>query len=126
MKYELETIPIWDTYTENSECPLCFLKEKAEKKYLDFFLGNSVMVPEMRVQVNAAGFCPAHYTSLFSSRKNRHGLGLISHTHLVEQKKWFIKQKKKLFSKLSKGRKGSENILNFCKYKEGTKFRNCQ
>ena len=84
MKYELETIPIWDTYELESECPLCILEESAEERYIDFFLGNSVMVPEMRVEVNKTGFCPRHNHKLFISEKNRHGLGLINHTHLKE------------------------------------------
>lgn len=84
MKYELETIPIWDTYELDTECPLCTLEENAEERYIEFFLGNSVMVPEMRVEVNKTGFCPAHNQKLFESEKNRHGLGLISHTHLKE------------------------------------------
>lgn len=96
MKYELETIPIWDSYAADTECPLCWLKERAEKTYHDFFLGNSVMVPEMRVKVNAAGYCPNHFTSLLQSRDNRHGLGLMTHTHFVEQKEWFQNISKKL------------------------------
>lgn len=82
MKYELETIPIWDTYELDSECPLCILEERAEGRYVDFFLGSSVMAPELRVEVNKAGFCPKHNRKLFISEKNRHGLGLISHTHM--------------------------------------------
>jgi hypothetical protein len=84
MKYELETIPIWDTYELDTECPLCTLEERAEERYTEFFLGNSVMVPEMRVEVNKTGFCPQHNRRLFVSEKNRHGLGLVSHTHLKE------------------------------------------
>ena len=30
MKYKLETIPVWDAFKENSECPLCTLEEKNE------------------------------------------------------------------------------------------------
>lgn len=82
MKYELETIPIWDTYEEDHECPLCILEQKAEQGYIDFYLGSSVMNPETRVEVNKKGFCPGHFSRLFASRKNRHGLGLISHTHM--------------------------------------------
>lgn len=81
MKYELETIPIWDAYRAGGECPLCFLQERAEAGYIDFFLGNSVMVPEMRVKVNSTGFCRDHFKQMLDSRKNRHGLGLITHTH---------------------------------------------
>jgi len=83
MKYELETIPIWDAYDAESECPLCLLEEKAEKSYLEFFLGGSVMIPEMRIEVNRTGFCPQHFSLLFKE-DNRHGLGLITHTHLKE------------------------------------------
>ena len=83
-KYELETIPIWDAYDAGTECPLCLLEERAEKRYLEFYLGNSVMVPERRVEVNKTGFCPQHIHKLFATEKNRHGLGLISHTHFRE------------------------------------------
>lgn len=84
MKYELETIPIWDAYDMETECPLCVLGDRAEKRYIDFFLGSSVMAPEMRVEVNKTGFCRKHFQELFSSEKNRHGLGLLSHTHVKE------------------------------------------
>jgi hypothetical protein len=32
MKYELETIPVWDAYQSDSECPLCLLMKKAEEE----------------------------------------------------------------------------------------------
>ena len=84
MKYELETIPIWDTYTTKPHCPLCTLEKKAENTYIGFFLGNSVMNPEMRVQVNRTGFCPDHFAGLYNRGENRHGLGLITQTHLKQ------------------------------------------
>ena len=84
-KYELETIPIWDAFDMHTECPLCVLDERAEKRYLDFFLGNSVMIPEMRVEVNRTAFCGNHFYSLFDTAKNRHPLGLITHTHLKDR-----------------------------------------
>jgi hypothetical protein len=87
MKYKLETIPVWDAFRADSECPFCLLEDEAEKRYIDFFLGNSVMVPEMRVEVNATGFCRSHYPMLFSSRRNRHSLGLVTHTHLQQADK---------------------------------------
>ena len=86
MKYQLETIPVWDAYRADTECPLCFLQRKAEEGYVRFFLGNSVMVPEMRVQVNDTGFCPPHYTMLLGGG-NRLGLALITHTHIGELRK---------------------------------------
>ena len=83
MKYELETIPVWDALRADTECPLCLLQSKAEEGYVQFFLGNSVMVPEMRVQVNEVGFCPRHYVALLGGG-NRLGLALITHTHIQE------------------------------------------
>ena len=86
MKYQLETIPVWDAYRAGTECPLCLLQRKVEEGYVRFFLGNSVMVPEMRVQVNDTGFCPPHYTMLLGGG-NRLGLALITHTHIGELRK---------------------------------------
>lgn len=84
MKYKLETIPLWDAFKENTECPICYLAEKAEERYLDFYLGSSVMNPETRVEVNKKGFCPHHFSGLLQIRSN-HSLGLITHTHLEKR-----------------------------------------
>ena len=83
MKYELETIPVWDAYRADSECPLCLLLRRAEAELVRFYVGHSVMVPEMRVQVNDAGFCRAHFPMLLDGG-NRLGLALITRTHLGE------------------------------------------
>ncbi|MBB6478439.1 DUF6062 family protein [Spirochaeta isovalerica] len=84
MKYKLETIPVWDAFKEDTECPICDLAEKAEERYLKFYLGSSVMNPETRVEVNKTGFCPDHFTGLLAERSN-HGLGLMTHTHLEKR-----------------------------------------
>jgi len=89
MKYKLETIPVWDAFKDDTECPICHLAEKAEERYLKFYLGSSVMNPETRVEVNKTGFCPHHYTGLLQIRSN-HGLGLVTHTHL-EKRMEFLK-----------------------------------
>ena len=86
MKYELETIPVWDAYRAESECPLCLLLGRAEAEFVRFYVGHSVMVPEMRVQVNDAGFCRLHFPMLLDGG-NRLGLALITHTHLGELRK---------------------------------------
>ena len=83
IKYELETIPVWDAYRAGSECPLCLLLRRAEAEFVRFYVGHSVMVPEMRVQVNDAGFCRVHFPMLLDGG-NRLGLALITHTHLGE------------------------------------------
>lgn len=81
MKKELETIPVWDSYKEDCECPLCLLKIKCEENYIRFYLGSSVMNPETRVRVNDNGFCEDHFSKLLKEKK-AHAIGLMSHTHL--------------------------------------------
>ncbi len=90
MKYRLETIPVWDALKENSECPFCLLKEKAENRYIQYYLGNSAMNPETRVDVNKTGFCPDHFSKLLLARSPQH-LGLITHTHLQDWMKDLMK-----------------------------------
>ena len=99
MKYELETIPVWDAYHAEDECPLCLLQRKAERDFVRFYVGHSVMVPEMRVQVNDSGFCPAHFPMLLEGG-NRLGLALITHTHIGELRR-------KLERRLGKGKAGA-------------------
>ena len=99
MKYELETIPVWDAYHAESECPLCLLQRKAEQDFVRFYVGHSVMVPEMRVQVNDVGFCPAHFPMLLEGG-NRLGLALITHTHIGELRR-------KLERRLGSGKTGA-------------------
>ena len=83
MKYKLETIPVWDALNENCECPFCILMEKAEVRYVKYYLGNSAMNPETRMEVNKNGFCPEHFSALLLARNPQH-LGLIAHTHLQD------------------------------------------
>lgn len=95
MKYKLETIPVWDAFKTNCECPICMLHDKAEENYLKFYLGNSVMNPETRVEVNKVGFCPDHFQKLLLKR-SPHYLGLMTHTHLLEYRKELSKKLKTL------------------------------
>ena len=83
MKYKLETIPVWDALKEKSECPFCLLSENAHNRYIQYYLGNSAMNPETRVEVNKKGFCPDHFSRLLLARSPQH-LGLITHTHLQD------------------------------------------
>ncbi|HOB19459.1 MAG TPA: DUF6062 family protein [Candidatus Atribacteria bacterium] len=94
MRYHLDTIPVWDACKENSECLVCILEAKAERAYVESFLGGSVMEPATRIEVNDKGFCPHHNKMLFDA-KNRLGLALMTHTHTVET----IKKLKKLSGK---------------------------
>jgi hypothetical protein len=86
VKYQLETIPIWEAFEAKTECPLCFLEQKLTKNYTDFFLGGSVMEPDTRAQVNDLGFCPDHFSLLYEAG-NKQSLALLAHTHLRELSK---------------------------------------
>lgn len=86
MRYQLDTIPVWDAVKEGGECPLCTLRDKNERMYVESFLGASVMEPDTRVEVNQKGFCAAHFAQMFRE-KNRLGLALITDTYLQEVQK---------------------------------------
>ncbi|OQY35050.1 MAG: hypothetical protein B6241_02700 [Spirochaetaceae bacterium 4572_59] len=105
MKYKLETIPVWDALNENCECPFCILMEKAEARYIKYYLGNSAMNPETRVEVNKTGFCPQHFSGLLLARSPQH-LGLIAHTHLQhwmdDLDKKYPSRRKSLLERLSR------------------------
>lgn len=93
VKYELQTIPVWDAYEHEADCPLCYLEEKLEADYQKFFLGSAVMAPEMRVEVNRIGFCGRHF-SLLEHGSNRLGLALMTQTHLAERHARFEKARR--------------------------------
>lgn len=88
MKYELQTIPIWNAYNSGADCPLCHLEQSLEADYQRFFLGNSVMAPDMRIEVNAKGFCRQHYRLLYRG-ENKLGLALMAQTRLEERRRSF-------------------------------------
>ncbi len=83
MKYHIDTIPVWDACRRETECPLCVLRARAESDYVDLYLNGSVMEPDTRVEVNAKGFCPRHF-SMLSRAQNALGLGLLAHTYLKQ------------------------------------------
>ena len=64
-------IPVNDAYTDACGCPLCDLKEKAERNYLEYYLGPSLMEPDTRKITNQTGFCPDHMGKLNRSVTNR-------------------------------------------------------
>ena len=81
MKYRLETIPVWNAVEKAARCPLCFLADSLERQYVSFYLGDSVMTPEIRVQVNDVGFCPRHFQQMVDGG-NKLGLSLMASTHI--------------------------------------------
>lgn len=83
MKIHIDTAPIWESYKTDCECPLCLLNAKVENANVDYFLGESVMEPDQRVEVNQKGFCTRHFKMMYDAG-NRLGLGLMTHTYMKE------------------------------------------
>ena len=83
MRQHIDTIPVWDAYKEDCECPLCLLEDTNERNYVDAFMGGSVMEPDVRVEVNKKGFCGRHF-KLMLNNNNRLGVALMAHTYLKE------------------------------------------
>lgn len=106
MKYHIDTIPIWDAYHKEEECPLCLLKATSEDGYIDSFLGGSVMEPSTRIEVNEKGFCSNHFQMLYDAQ-NRLGLALISHTYLKET----FAEMRKYMEKLQKSGPGGRQSI---------------
>ena len=83
MRQHIDTIPIWDAYRTDCECPLCLIEKNNEAMYVDNFLGGSVMEPSTRIEVNQKGFCSTHFHQLYDAQ-NRLGLALMAHTYMKE------------------------------------------
>ena len=83
MKQHIDTAPVWESYRQDCECPLCLLQAKVEASNVDYFLGESVMEPSQRVEVNKKGFCAGHFKQMYDAG-NRLGLALMTHTYMKE------------------------------------------
>lgn len=87
MKQHIDTAPLWESYREDCECPLCLLNAKAEASNVDYFLGESVMEPSQRIEVNQKGFCARHFKMMYDAG-NRLGLALMTQTYMRETVKF--------------------------------------
>ena len=81
---KLEISRVHDAYAAGGECPLCSLRDHAERTYMQSFRGNRVMEPSVRQKTNETGFCPEHYRGLHAG-EGKLGLALVVHTHLQEK-----------------------------------------
>lgn len=79
----LDTIPIWDAYKQETECPLCAMEAACERQFLDVALGGAMMEPDTRVATNEKGFCAEHFRKLYAM-ENKLSLALMTHTHLKD------------------------------------------
>ncbi len=92
MKYHIDTIPLWEGFEQECECPLCHVQQKLEAEAIDRALGGSVMEPDTRVEVNRLGFCEKHLSQLYA-KQNRLSLALMAHTNLKEIMQFHSKNK---------------------------------
>ena len=83
MRMHIDTIPVWDAFKTDCECPLCELREKNENDYVTSFTGGAVMEPDVRVEVNTKGFCARHFRLMMVGDK-RLGVALMAHTYLKQ------------------------------------------
>ena len=83
MKQHLDTIPVWDAYKKDCECPVCSIFKKNEDDFVDTFLGASYMEPSRREETNEKGFCHKHFKMMFD-KGNRLGLALMTDTYMQE------------------------------------------
>lgn len=109
MKYQIDTIPVWDAIKEHAECPFCLLQEKAETKQLDYYLGDSVMQSHIRMRTNETGFCAGHYEMMLKSDRKL-SLGLMCTTHSQHVMKQIEEPINALIAKSDNAKKTSKNL----------------
>ncbi len=83
MKYQIDTIPVWETLEYQGPCMLCTLQAKTEAGEIERVLGASVMEPDVRVRTNESGICNKHQQMMFATQ-NRLGHALLMDTHAME------------------------------------------
>ena len=106
IKYQLETIPVWDGIQSESECFICDLMQQAQADNLKFFLGSSVMNPETRVRVNATGFCPEH-TAMLVESGHPNSMAVLWETHLERTRERLVKT----FKEMENGKNLKKTLL---------------
>ncbi len=81
MRYHIDTIPLWDSFHKQGECPLCTLQEQLEADQVTITLEGSAMEPVRRIESNAAGYCAKHLRALALSQRNL-TLSIVLTTHI--------------------------------------------
>ncbi|MCL2248619.1 MAG: DUF6062 family protein [Oscillospiraceae bacterium] len=110
MKYQLETIPVWDAFEKQGECPLCDLQDASDASYVEASLGGAVVESDYRIESNEKGYCSRHLVKLYEHRP-RLGLAYILHTHLAETTKVIDSAMKPLASSSKSGKGLFSRIL---------------
>lgn len=82
MNYHIGTMLIDENFTDGCDCPICKIKKTVNERLTEQYLGEAVMEEDTRMEVNKLGFCPSHYSLLFSFR-SKLGLALQISTRLL-------------------------------------------
>lgn len=101
MKETIYTIPLNESYDQDSECPFCLIEKKLEMESVEYALGAAMMEPDYRVVSNDLGYCNKHFAMMFAM-PNKLSLALVLDTHLSETVKK-LKSAKKSITKAGKG-----------------------
>ncbi|HBE03989.1 MAG TPA: hypothetical protein DC049_16160 [Spirochaetia bacterium] len=109
MNYEIYTLPVIEAFQNKSSCPLCILKNKTETALLKYYLGDSIMNPETRMEVNRCGFCPEHNKKLLAG-DNKNGLAIMQNSILLELFPRLKKQAEEIKSTLKRKSLFSKNL----------------
>ena len=83
MKEKIYTIPITESYEQDSECPFCYIEKNLEKDAVDYALGAAMMEPDYRIVSNEKGYCNKHF-SMMLAHPNKLSLALVLETHMAE------------------------------------------
>ena len=78
MKETIDTMPLWDAFRQSKQCPFCFLKNHLQALYLDMYLGDSVMEPDVRLKTNRNFFCREHTKLLYEQKVSKLGLAQMA------------------------------------------------
>ena len=106
---KLEISRVHDAYAAGGECPLCSLRDHAERTYMQSFRGNRVMEPSVRQKTNETGFCPEHYRGLYAG-EGKLGLALVAHTHLRQKLPELRGALESAVDGAAAGRKGAQRL----------------
>jgi len=81
MEPSILTIAIEDAIREGTECPLCYLIEKSENRFLETFYSGMIMDPWSRDEIiSSRGFCRYHSHQILNFAEvhaEKLGLGLV-------------------------------------------------
>lgn len=101
MKEKIYTIPITESFEQDSECPFCFLEKKLEKELVEYALGPAMMEPDYRIVSNEKGYCNKHF-SMMLAMPNKLSLALVLETHLKNVREKLEKFEAKVLTMESK------------------------